>query len=33
VIILLTIFRRILFVEPVIQSVIQKSKEEDETHV
>ena len=31
--ILLTVFRRALFVEPVIQSVIQKSKEEeDEDH-
>jgi len=28
--ILLTVFRRALFVEPVIQSVIQKSKEEEE---
>jgi len=33
VFILLAIFRKALFVEPVIQSVIQKSKEEDETHV
>ena len=31
VFILLTIFRRVLFVEPVIQSVIQKSKDEEET--
>jgi hypothetical protein len=28
--ILLAVFRRVLFVEPVIQSVIQKSKEEEE---
>jgi len=33
VIVLLTLFRKALFVEPVIQSVIQKSKEEGETHV
>ena len=32
VFILLTIFRRVLFVEPVIQSVIQKSKDEEETN-
>jgi len=31
VFILLTIFRKSLFVEPVIQSVIQKSKDEEET--
>jgi hypothetical protein len=30
--VLVTIFRRALFVDPVIQSVIQKSKEEDEDH-
>jgi hypothetical protein len=28
--ILLAVFRKALFVDPVIQSVIQKSKEEDE---
>ena len=33
VIVLLTLFRKVLFVEPVIHSVIQKSKEEGETHV
>ena len=32
VFILLTIFRKALFVEPVIQSVIQKSKDEEEPH-
>lgn len=31
VFILLTIFRKALFVEPVIQSVIQKSRDEEET--
>jgi len=31
--ILLAVFRKILFVNPVIHSVIQKSKEEDEDHV
>jgi hypothetical protein len=30
--ILLAVFRKALFVEPVIQSVIQKSKEEEEDH-
>lgn len=30
--ILLAVFRRALFVDPVIQSVIQKSKEEEEDH-
>jgi hypothetical protein len=32
VFILLAIFRKALFVEPVIQSVIQKSKEEEDEH-
>lgn len=32
VFILLAVFRKALFVEPVIQSIIQKSKEEDETN-
>jgi hypothetical protein len=32
VFVLLTIFRKALFVEPVIQSVIQKSKDEEETN-
>lgn len=32
VFILLAIFRKALFVEPVIHSVIQKSKDEEETH-
>lgn len=32
VFILLTIFRKALFVEPVIQSIIQKSRDEEEDH-
>ena len=32
VFILLTIFRKVLFVEPVIQSIIQKSRDEEEAH-
>jgi len=33
VFVLLALFRKALFVDPVIQSVIQKSKEEEEDHV
>lgn len=32
VFVLLAVFRKVLFVEPVIQSVIQKSKEEEDQH-
>jgi len=32
VFVLLAVFRKALFVEPVIQSVIQKSKEEEDAH-
>jgi hypothetical protein len=33
VFILLAVFRKVLFVEPIIHTVIQKSKEEGEAHV